>query len=376
MTASPSQRFVRVYSILLAGVCLSVAGTARAAGGGAGADRKASGKSKAHVATPAEIAVARRLFHEASKLEKDKKWADAAKKLHGALDIKETPGLRYHLAFCEENMGRLVQALVDYDRAGEMISDGVKAPDVAARLDAARTALKKRVPTLTVTMPTDVDWTELSVDGHVMSQAVAGQPIPLDPGQHQVQVTADGYKPFDATVTLAEGDRKTTAVKLDKAEPAASATTPAPAPPPAADAGAKGGAFPLRTAVLIGEGAVTLAGLGVGIGFTVARGNASSRADDAQAAIDKQTGNPGDPSACANAASDVQTSCDALKSALSDKDKDGKLATVGFIGAGVGAAATIATWLLWKPAKKEHALAVTVQPVAGGGMLYGVSGRF
>jgi len=351
--------------------CLFVAGTARAAGGSAG---KARGEKTAHVATPAEIAVARRLFHEASKLEKDQHWADAAKKLHGALDIKETPGLRYHLAYCEENMGQLVQALVDYDRAAAMISDGVKAPDVAARLDPARTALEKRVPMLTLTMPTGLHWTKLSVDGHAMAAAVAGQPIPLDPGQHSIQVSADGYKPFHADVRLVEGERKTLPVQL--AKPRAAPATAAPAPRPSADTGTHGRAFPLRTVVLIGEGAVTLAGLGVGIGFTVARGNASSRADDAQAAIDRKTGNPGNPSACTNASPDVQSSCDELKSSLGDKDTDRKLATVGFIGAGVGAAATLATWLLWKPAAKQHALAATVEPIAGGGMLGGVSGRF
>ena len=371
MSVSIPGRFRRGFSTVVVG-CLLVAGTARAAGGGQG---KAHGGNKAHVATPAEIAVARRLFREASKLEKAKHWADAAKKLHGALDIKETPGLRYHLAYCEENMGQLVQALVDYDRAAEMISDGVKAPDVAARLDAARTALKKRVPMLTVTIPADVPGARLSVDGHTMAPAVAGQPIPLEPGQHNLQVTAHSYKPFHANVTLAEGERKTLPVELAKPEPAP-ATPAAPAPRPTADTGTQGRAFPLRTVVLIGEGAVTFAGLGVGIGFTVARGNASSRADDAQAAIDRKTGNPGDPSACTNASPDVQTSCDNLTSALSDKDNDGKLATVGFIGAGVGAAATIATWLLWKPAARQHALAVTMQPVAGGGLLGGVSGRF
>ena len=366
----PNRRAWRLSFVGLV-VCLSVAGTARAAGGGtAQAD---SGK-KTHAATPAEIAVARRLFREAAKLERQKHWAAAAKKLHGAIDIKETPGLRFHLAYCEEHMGQLVKALVDYDRASEMISDGARAPDVAARLAAARKALKKRVPMLTVTLPENVPTAKLAVDGHAMAPAVAGQPIPLDPGQHTVQVTADGYKPFEATVTLAEGDRKTSAVKLEKSQPDPVMTAPAPAP--AADTGAKSGGFPLRNAVLIGEGAVTLAGLGVGIGFTVARGKATSRADNAQAAIDQKTGKPGDPSACTNASPDVQTSCDDLKTALSDKDNDGKIATVGFIGAGVGAAATIATWLLWKPAAEEHALAVTVEPVAGGGMLYGVSGRF
>ena len=210
MAGLSSCRFGRGVAIAAVLGCVALARPARAG------EPAAKG---ARVATPAEIAVARRLFHEAAKLEKDKQWADAAKKLAQAVGIKETPGLRFHLAFCEENMGKLVQALVDYDRAAEMISDGVKAPDVAARLDPARAALKKRVPMLTVTLPADVPGATLEVDGHAMAPAVVGQPMPLDPGQHKLEADADGYTPFQATVTLAEGDRKTTDVKLEKAAP-------------------------------------------------------------------------------------------------------------------------------------------------------------
>lgn len=52
------------------------------------------------------------------------------------------------------------------------------------------------------------------------------------------------------------------------------------------------------------------------------------------------------------------------------------LALAGFIGAGVGAAATVATFLLWKPAPKNQA-ALRVTPVASPRALgLGVVGRF
>ncbi len=49
----------------------------------------------------ADIASARRLFSEATELRRAGQWSDAAAKLREAIAIKETPGLRFHLAHCE-----------------------------------------------------------------------------------------------------------------------------------------------------------------------------------------------------------------------------------------------------------------------------------
>src|SRR5882724_4575305 len=69
---------------------------------------------------PAEIMLARRLFAEARAREEAKDWPTAASKLNEALAIKETAGLRFHLAYCEEQQGLLVEALVDYERSEDL----------------------------------------------------------------------------------------------------------------------------------------------------------------------------------------------------------------------------------------------------------------
>src|SRR5262245_45898151 len=74
--------------------------------------------------TATELAVARRLFAEAVDLEHDERWELAASKLRDALAIKDTPGLRFHLAHCEEKRGHLVEAMLNYDRASELIAAG------------------------------------------------------------------------------------------------------------------------------------------------------------------------------------------------------------------------------------------------------------
>src|SRR3954470_2756065 len=98
----------------------------------------------------AELATARRLFAEATALEASSDWNAAVGKLKSAVAIKETPGLRYHLAHCEEQLGALVAASFDYERAAELIRDGAPAPDVEPLLPLAQRRLDSRVAKLDI----------------------------------------------------------------------------------------------------------------------------------------------------------------------------------------------------------------------------------
>lgn len=332
---------------------------------------------RAQAAEPsaAEIAVARKLFREATELEGKKQWAAAEGKLREALAIKETPGLRYHLAFCLEQQGKLVEALVDYDRADEMIQTGTKAPDVEQLLEKARDALRLRVPTLTVEVPKDVTGATLEIDGKAVSPALVGKPVPLNPGQHDVQIAAPGHKRFGTLVSLEESEKKTLPVKLTRD---ASASAPPPADAPSGDSGtadvtADSSGWSTRTWVLIGEGAFTALGLGVGIFYTLDKSNADQSVSDAQAEIDRLSG--GDPSACNSPTKELESACTQLPKLQDQLDRAKTLQLVGFAAAGAGALATAATFVLWKPEEKTTALRVGTVPAPGGGFV-SVSGRF
>ena len=153
-----------------------------------------------------EIATARRLFAEATELRSAGKWSEAGSKLRDAISIKETAGLRFHLAHCEEQLGQLVSAARDYDRADELIRAGAKAEDVATLLAPARAALAERVPSLLVKIPPDARRASVSIDGTPMPPALLGKPMPLDPGPHTVEAAAADRTPFTIEVRLAEGE--------------------------------------------------------------------------------------------------------------------------------------------------------------------------
>ncbi len=325
--------------------------------------------------SPTELAVARRLFEEASELEGQQRWKDAQGKLAEALAIKETPGLRFHLGYCFEQLGQLVAAQIEYERALDLIRGGAKAPDVQRLAEPAVARVQARVAQLTLRLPADAAGADVSLDGRKLAPGVIGRPAPIDPGRHQLRVTASENRVANLELELREGEQRTLHVVLRRPTQGAG-PTPAPAAPSAAPqkapeqkAASSAKANPKATAaapadsagigtreiVLIGEASAALVGLGVGIGYMIVRGDARERVEAAQAEL------PSSNDACAGMV--TPPACDDLSVALEDYDRAGVISTIGFVGAGVAGAATALTFVLWKPEKRP---ALSLGPGPGG----------
>jgi hypothetical protein len=322
----------------------------------------------------ADRARARRLFEEATELEAKHEWSLAATKLQEALGVVETPGLRYHLAYCQEGQGLMVEALANYERAQQMIAGGSKAPDVAELLAPKRDALLARIPKLRVRARAPAVLERVTVDGAALTAAQASEPIPLNPGRRKVTAWAQGQPgPLEREVVLAEG-RETTEEFAWPGLALAAAANPAASgpPPPQLDRAepsepAPSSGLSARTVVLIAEAAVAVVGIGVGIGFIESSRDAAQEAEFLRGTL---TGNP-----CGTPTPDVAARCAALADA-NDRERDHeRIATGAFITAGVSAAAMVTTFFLWKPAPDGAAIGVSVTPTAQGGAL-GLRGRF
>ena len=108
----------------------------------------------------------------------------------------------------------------------------------------------------------------MSRDGTSVSPASFGVPIPVDVGQHSVEATAAGHKPFTTTATVSK-DGESVEVSVPKLEPEAAATpepaatmttaTPSQAPP-SADKGEGSGQRTIGFVI----GGVGVAGLAAG----------------------------------------------------------------------------------------------------------------
>jgi tetratricopeptide (TPR) repeat protein len=319
-----------------------------------------------------EIAVARKLYREAVALEEAAKWSEAEAKLREAIAIKETPGLRFHLAVTQEKQGKLVEALVDYDRAEEMVQRGTRAPDVEQLLGSAREAVRARIPTVTVKAPADAKQLALSIDGKAFAPSLVGKPIPLNPGKHTVRLTAAGAKPYQSEFTLAESEELGVQAKLEPevAAPAAGSAGSTSAP---VDLGEAGSSSSARNLVLLGEAAFTVAALAVGIGFMLYRADRQEQVDKAQGYIDADTKSCTNPAPAPGSA--AMSACDAMPGLTEERDNAAMWAMVGFIGAGVGAAAMVGTYLLWKPERRDSSARFGAAPIPGGAAL-GIAGAF
>ena len=297
---------------------------------------------------PAEIVLARALFSEARSAEEAKDWVLAASKLREAIAIKETGGLRFHLAYCEEQQGLLVEALVDYERSDDLTAG--TAEEFRAQLPAKRESLRRRIPTVTLLVPPTPPNASLTVDGHPMPAAVLGKPIPLNPGRHTLIVTAPDHAAFTTHVSLNETDAVVANALLTPLpkRPVVSTLKPSPAPvvppsQPIPDVSTSSGLH-TRTYVLIGEAAVALGAVGVGIGYTLRASSEDERADGLREDLQSNTacnGQPGESRLCAD-----------LKRFASDAKRDHLIARIGFIAAGAAAASFVGTLILWRPPAK------------------------
>jgi hypothetical protein len=324
--------------------------------------------------TPSELSVARRLFDEGRVAEDGGRWREAADKFRRATAIKDTPGMRFHLARCQEEQGAFVEALVEFDRARELIDSGVKAPDVEKLLADARERVRAKVALLTLKLPSAVQNVSVELDGRALSASVLGVPMPINPGKHRLNAVAVGRTPFSTELELGVGEVRQLPIDLPVANtvpPAAPAAGIAPViGAPQVEARSDAARVPTRTIVLVGEASLFAAALGTGVYFTVARGSAADRYDQAnRTVLDQVGGSDADGTACAT----PRPGCAELEQARQDRSQASTLATVSFVAAGASAAAFGLTYWLW-----PHGTApAELQAAAGPNRVdLSISGRF
>jgi len=138
------------------------------------------------------------------------------------LDIKV--GTLLNLADCEEHVGQLAEALQHWQQAVQLGKATQDRRTTEARSRIA--ALEGRVPRLTVRLSSNTPTSAIVTrDGVALGGPTLGVPLPLNPGEHVVEVQASGHEPKKFNITLAEGESKQLEVSVGPALP-----TPAPEP--------------------------------------------------------------------------------------------------------------------------------------------------
>lgn len=208
--------------------------------------------------TAAEAATARTLFDGARKLMKQGKYAEACPKLEEGARLNPGIGMRFNLADCWEHLGRSASAwslYLDVAAAAKL----AKQPEREKEARKAASRLEAKLARLTLEAPERVAGLEVKRDGTIVGEAGFGVAAPLDPGTHNIEVTAPEHEPWSTKVEI--GEAAQIIVKIPKLK-----AIPKPKPPPPPEPPEPPGLGPTKTTALILGGAGVV-GLGVGIFF-------------------------------------------------------------------------------------------------------------
>jgi len=249
-------------------------------------------------------------------------WADAKARLEQVAKVKLTAGVRYHIALCDEHLGRVATALAEFTAAqDEAVTEN--AQDVLRLVGQEMSPLVARVPRLSIRVSPPLQGTQVTLDGAVVRP---DQTVPVDPGMHRVEATAPGRAPTRMEVTLNEHDVTFLDVVLQS--PAAptqatslgtSANSAFTSSPPASPPGPN-----LIAPIVMTAAAVALAGTGIGAYLA-----ADSAHSDAVAE-------------CARSFTVSSTACDSLKQPVRTWDW---IAAGAWAGAAVGATVAVVLWV-------------------------------
>lgn len=212
---------------------------------------------------------ARALFQEGLQLEAGGNFAGALGKFEEVAQLKRTPQVLFHIALCQEKLGKLVAAVGGYRLVALEGGDDPKNAQVVQAAREALAGLEKKVPSLTIKRGKGADLAKILLDGVELGATTLDKPQQVDPGAHSLEATHPNKQPFKEVVKIGEGESKTIEVTLkDKPaakepppdEPPPGETPPGPVKPPGDTVPKESSVVPY---VVLGAGAASLVASGV-----------------------------------------------------------------------------------------------------------------
>jgi hypothetical protein len=170
--------------------------------------------TSADAAEKDDLSKARAKFQQATELEQAGNHGNALQLFREVGQVRMTPQVRFHIASCEEKLGKLVAALGGYELAlAEAESLG---PEFQKEVEDRASALRSRIPKLVIERGEGAQAATIELDGVSLGASSVGVEVPLDPGPHTVQAKAPGYKQYMSTVEVSERQVEKVTVELAK----------------------------------------------------------------------------------------------------------------------------------------------------------------
>ncbi|MGK4002873.1 PEGA domain-containing protein [Sorangium sp. So ce1036] len=318
---------------------------------------------------------ARQLYDEGLAALNQSRWVEAHASFLAAWRIERHYQIASNLGVAELRLGK-------YRDAAEHLSWYLReAPATrVTQRQRAEVLLKEALAKVAaITVKTEPEGAEVTVDGAEMGRTPLALPVFLEPGQHMIQAELDGYKPAQERIEPKAGDvvgMKLYLVRRDAEEPAAveapgttgprAASEPGPAGTTGPRAASEPGPakLPETTVVppaerswvpMIALGAASVVGLGVGVGMTMASNNANDEARAQSRSIQGAGGQCIEPSTA------FTVRCAELNRLGAKADGLGDAAFGSYVASGVSALAAL-TYALWPRRAATNSTEVSVLP--------------
>jgi hypothetical protein len=263
-------------------------------------------------------AAAEGLFDEGLKLFDAGRYPEACAKFEASQRLDPATGTLLNVARCLEKSGKTASAWATYREVQALAGrEGDARRQQVAR--EREKVLEGHLSRLVIVVPADQAHVAIRRDGTAMDPAEWGVPVPVDPGPHEVEVSAPGKQTSKHTVVVGPEAQVTETVAPLEAVPPPRELPPVPVVPSAPASSS------LQRALALAAGAVGLVGAGTGAYFGV---DASSKWNDAR-------------NRCP-----AGGHCDAAGASLSqDAGAAADRATASFVVAGIALAAGVVLWL-------------------------------
>jgi hypothetical protein len=161
-------------------------------------------------------ATARQLTIDGYEALKKSDYAGAADRFKRADSLYHAPTITLGMARAQAGLGKLVSAQELYSRVvHEPLPPNSSAGVTKAVEDAKHEleAIASRVPSIVINVK-GPDAPRVTLDGIDVPGAALGVKRPVDAGKHLIKVTAAGFAPGEATVSLLEGKRESITIEL------------------------------------------------------------------------------------------------------------------------------------------------------------------
>ncbi len=159
---------------------------------------------------------ARGLFGEAVEHAQNEEWDIARDKFREAYEIIPNETILVNLAGAQIETGRYVEGVASYRLFLDTVTDGPLAR-LRRSAEQAIEEYEAKIANVTINLANVADGDVLRVDDQEVA-ASATQELPLNPGDHRLDVQRDGASAAFSEVTLAEGETRVIDIELPVAQ--------------------------------------------------------------------------------------------------------------------------------------------------------------